>query len=181
MDLLVKLVHDNIQKIMNTFLCKQSKRGVTLIELILVLSIVMLLIGLITVNLSNIYTTSSLNASGDVLINDIKSQQMKAMLGDTERRASADAYGVYFEPDKYILFHGFVYNPSDTSNFAINLEGSLHFNTILFPSSSIIFNPLSGKTVGYVSGQDTVVLKDSSTGKQKTIQINRLGVISNIY
>ncbi len=166
---------------MEILLYKQPKKGVTLIELMVVLSIVMLLFGLITLNLSNIYTTSSLEASGDVLINDIKSQQMKAMLGDTEGRASADAYGIYFEPDKYILFHGFVYNPSDASNFTINLEGNLRFNTILFPSSSIIFNPLSGETVGYVSGQDTVVLKDNSAGKQKTIQVNRMGIISNIY
>ena len=180
MDLSVKLVHDN-NKSMNTFLHFQSKRGVTLIELLVVLSMIMLLIGLITVNVSNFYNNTSLEATSTVLINDIKSQQIKAMLGDTEGRISTDAYGVHFEIDKYILFHGFSYNPSDPSNFTVSLEGSLHFDTIMFPSSSIILTPLSGEIVGYSSSGDIVVLRDNITGKQKTFQVNRLGVISNIF
>lgn len=166
---------------MNIFSKKQTNKGFTLIELVIVLSIFTLLTGLVTVNLSNIYTSSSLEAVSDVLINDLKSQQMKAMWGDTEGRISPDAYGVYFESNKYTLFHGFSYSSSDPYNFPVNLEGSLHFNTILFPASSLIFSPLSGEASGYVNGQNTVTLQDNSTGKQKTIEINRLGIISNIY
>lgn len=166
---------------MNIFSKKQSNQGVTLIELMIALSIFTLLTGLVTVNLSNIYSTSSFEAVSQVLMADLKSQQMKAMLGDTEGRTSPDAYGVYFESNKYILFHGFSYVSSDPYNFPINLDGDLHFSTIMFPSSSIIFSPLSGETLGYVNGADTVTLQDDSTGRQKIIQINRLGVISNIY
>lgn len=166
---------------MNIFLKKQSNKGVTLIELMIVLSIFTLLVGLVTVNLSNIYSSSSLEVISDVLVNDLKSQQIKAMLGDTEGRVSPDAYGIYFEPARYILFHGISFSPSDSANFPINLEGSLQFININFPSSSAIFLPLSGEMFGYASGQDTVTIQDTSTGEQKTFQINRLGIISNIY
>lgn len=154
------------------------QKGFTLPELLIVMAILSILLGFITPSLLQFRSRSVINSTVDTLVSDLKNQQTKAMVGDTEGRASTDHYGVYFETNRYILFHGSSYDPLDSSNFNINMDPSLTFSSITFPSSSAIFSKGSGEVLGFVNGSDKVTLTDSTNGDQKIIQINRYGAIT---
>lgn len=158
-------------------LCHQKNQhinlsGVTLPELILVMSIFAALIAIATINLASIKNKASLNTSITTLISDLKQQQLKAMVGDTEGRGVTDSYGLYLGQNQYILFHG-TYNPSDPSNFTVNLDDNLQFPN---PGTSVIFASGSGEFTAPTS----LILQDTQTNEQKTIQINTLGTVTGV-
>src|SRR5687768_9752938 len=82
-----------------------SPRGFTLIELMLVIAIIASLMGITTMSLTGAQQKSSMNATLGIFISDIRAQQLKAMVGDTEGRATSDTYGISFQSTKYTLFH----------------------------------------------------------------------------
>lgn len=158
----------------------KQKRGFTIPELLIVMSVFGILITFITINLLGLQRKTSLNAVVTTLITDMKHQQVKAMSGDTEGRSSSDNYGIYFESDRYTLFHGNYYVLSDTSNFVVNLSEDLEFSSILFPSSTMLFANGSGEIVDFNPGLNTIVLRNKGTGEKKTIEINKHGVITGV-
>lgn len=153
--------------------------GIALVEILLVSAISAVLFGLVTINLLKTQHTASIQSTLSTLISDIKSQQNKAMAGATEGRNTADKYGIYFQANKYILFHGTVFNPNDSSNFTVNLDQNITITTA-FPTSSLVFLQMSGEINGFVSGQNTITLQNTSGNEQKIITINRYGVVTNI-
>lgn len=165
------------------YLCKKrcGQRGVTLTELIIAVSIIALLAGLVTVNLFNIYGKTALAAVTDSLLVDLKSQQLKAMIGDTDGQGSSDSYGIYFETNRYVLFKGLSYSAADPLNFPVNLDANLNFINIVLPSAAVVFVPLSGEWAQFAPGADSVTIKETSTGEEKTIKINQYGVAANIF
>lgn len=157
----------------------KRQTGFTFIELVLVIGILGTLFGIGVLSLSNLqlFTTNSTDAS--VLISDIKSQQIKAMTGDTEGRGTPDNYGVKILPNQYILFHGNTYNPSDTSNYAIDISASQSL-TSTFPNNEILFTQSSGEIAGFSNGQNTIILTTTSTGEKKTITLNKYGSVTDL-
>jgi Tfp pilus assembly protein FimT len=156
------------------------KSGFTLIELIIVMTITIMLIGIATVSLTSIQNKTYLGTTVDSLISDLKQQQLKAMTGNTEGRATSDSYGIHFNSNSYVLFHGTTYSSSDLTNFTVPLNGGLTFSSITLPGSNLIFSQISGEVSGYSSGADTFTLKNGTINQQKTIRINRYGTIIQI-
>ena len=160
------------------FLKKFSiQKGFTLPELIITIGILSILFGFVSINLIHLQRRSYLTATVDTLVSDLYSQQNKAMVGDTEGSGAISAHGVYFETNRYTLFRGSSYPPLGTSNFVINLNPSLTFSSITFPSSSVIFSKGTGET-GLISGSNTVTLTDSTNNEQKIIELNKYGTIT---
>jgi prepilin-type N-terminal cleavage/methylation domain-containing protein len=155
----------------------KNQKGFTLPELLITMGIIAILFGFVSINLIRLQRYSSLTTTVDTLVSDLNSQQNKAMTLDTEGRGTNDDYGIYFETSRYTLFHGSVYPPLDASNFIINLDPSLTFSSITFPSSSVIFSKGSGET-GLVNGSNTTTLTDSTNGEQKIINVNKYGSIT---
>ena len=158
------------------FLKKQG--GFTLVELVVVMAIFSILSTVITVNLLGVKHQASLNTSVTTLVSDLKNQQLKAMLGDTEGAAENNSYGIYFEPSRYIQFQGSSYNAGDPNNFIVDLDSSLEFKNIIFPSSSIVFSKGSGEISGFIDGSNTLTLSNTATPEEKTLVLNRYGVIT---
>lgn len=148
-------------------------KGFTIVELLVTMVIFATLIGLATINLAGAKQRTSLNTSVEVLVNDLAQQQLKAMTGDTEGRSSPDLYGIHFNNNKYILFHGTVFNSSDTSNFTVNLGDNITF-TQNFPD--VIFQRVNGET----GTSGSITLLDNTTKTQKSINYNRYGVVTGI-
>jgi len=165
-----------LQKGFTTF--SLHERGFTIPELLITMGIIAILFGFISINLIHLQRRSYLTTTVDTLVSDFYSQQNKAMVGDTEGRASADYYGVHFEADQYILFHGSSYSPLDATNFNVDLNSALTFSNITFPSQNVIFATGGGGLLGFVSGSDTVTLLDSTNSEQKIIQLNKYGAIT---
>jgi prepilin-type N-terminal cleavage/methylation domain-containing protein len=153
------------------------QKGFTLIEMMLVLVIASMLFGVIAFNLFKAQDRSTVGTGVDTLVSDIQLQQSKAMLGATEGRASASDYGIYFEPDQYVMFHGSSYNPSESSNFEVDLPDNLEIESTTLPSNTLVFDSLSGEVANFSGSDKTITLKVSDSSDQKTITINRYGVI----
>jgi len=152
----------------------RNQRGFTLIELMVVITITAILLGFITINLVSSQQRASLNAIEQELLADLKQQQLKAMIGDTEGRETSDTYGIHFDSGKYTLFHG-TYSSTDSANFAINLDQNFQFQS---PGTDIIFSKISGEiSAGSITN---IVIRDSTNGNVKTITVNRYGVVTQI-
>ncbi len=145
-------------------------KGFTLTELLIVMGILAIIFTFTAPNLLHFQRRSALNTTTDTLLTDLKSQQIKAMVGDTEGRATTDNYGVHFDTNKYTLFHG-SYSSSDTTNFDVKLDPSLQFSSV----TSVIFSKGSGEVA---SAPISVVLDDTTNTDQKTIQTNVYGAIT---
>lgn len=154
----------------------RNHKGFSLLELIVSITIVSILFALVIINLLNVKQKASLSTSIDTLITDIRNQQLKAMVGDTEGQSSMSNLGIYFATDRYTLFHG-NYSPTDPSNFTITLGDNIVFGNISFPSSQVVFASKSGEVIG-VTGNQTIVVQDSQEQEQKTLTVNKFGVIT---
>lgn len=159
---------------------KQYSRGFTIPEIFVVIGIIAILFGITTINLFSAQHKASVSSAVAVLIADIKNQQTKAMVGSTEGRAAADIYGVHFAITTYTLFHSSTFNPGDLTNFTVNLDSGLQITNIKFPNSNLLFSQGSGKISGFVNGSNTFTVSSTLGTEQKTITVNKYGVITSV-
>jgi len=150
-----------------------TRKGFTLIELIVVVSIIVTLLGFITISLVRSQQTASLTSTEEVLIAELKQQQLKAMIGDTEGRTTSDFYAIHFEQRSYVTFHGLSYSSSDSSNSIFNLEDNIQFNN---PNFDIIFSKLSGT----ISAATTIEIQDNTNSEVKRIRLNIYGTVTDV-
>lgn len=151
----------------------KNKQGFTLIELIVVMSILVTLMGIVTINLITAQQRAEINTVINTFIADSKDQQLKAMVGDTEGRSSAGSYGIHMDSNQYVLFYGSTYDSDDVSNKIVELPDNLEFTTF---NTNIIFSQVSGN----LPATTQATLFDSSANRQKTIQFNIYGVITAV-
>lgn len=156
------------------------KTGLTLIEIVLVTGLTALLIGFTTISLLGTRSQASISSTVDQVIADLKEQQIKAMVGDTEGRLALSEHSVSFEADRYILFHGQTYDPDESSNAVFELDDAVEFTGVTFPSSKVVFATGSGEVVGFVPGSNTLTIRNKNTSEQKTITVNKLGTITQL-
>jgi prepilin-type N-terminal cleavage/methylation domain-containing protein len=149
----------------------RTQHGFTLIELAIVIAITVILLGFITINLVRSQQGASLSAIGEILLTDLRQQQLKAMMGDTEGRSTSDSYGVHFDANRYVLFHG-TYSDSEDTNSVVNLEDNMQFNS---PNYDVIFSRLSGETSAKI-----IELQDNTSLKFNRIHLNALGVATQV-
>lgn len=159
---------------------KTKQKGFTLIELVIIMGILLLLFGFVMVNLLQEENIVSVNASVDILISDISSQQTKAMVGKSDGVSSGNSYGIYFESDRYTLFKGNTFSATDSANFTVMLDENIVFNNVTFPNNIIVFSSLSGEVSGFTDGNNTITVANVQGQEIKTITINRYGVIKSI-
>lgn len=152
------------------------KRGFALVEIVIVFGFLITLFGLVFATSLNFRSSTQINTALNTLITDIKNQQVKAMTGDTGGSGAIDSYGVYFAPDKYILFHGASYSGSNPSNFEINMEDNMQILTTL-NDNTLLFSPNSGEVTNFSLAADSVTLNDSVNNISKTIKLNKYGAV----
>lgn len=156
---------------------KKSLKGFTIIELIITLTLMMILIGLTFINITPLPARSSQVSAKDLLISDIKSQQVKAMAGDGAGGMASQPHGVHFEEGRYTLFKGESFLQEDPANFVVELPEGTGFTNITFPEGNLIFSKGSGEVAGYVLGNDNVTLAGSQGIDPLPIRINKYGVL----
>ncbi len=155
-------------------LSRTNNKGFTLVELGVVIGILATLLGIATISLSGAQQKASINTTVQTIISDMKQQQIKAMIGDTEGRSTTDSYGIHFESNQYILFHK-EYLMGDSTNFAIDLAQNFQFES---PGTNVIFQKISGEISA--DSISSITLLDTTNGNKKTITINKYGVIMGI-
>lgn len=153
----------------------KSSQGYTITEMMIVISIFLTLIGVVSVNLFKFQHKSQLSSTINSFLADYEEQQMKAMIGDTEGTMATADYGVHIETTTYTLFR----NTYGTANFPISLPSGTQFTTTL-PNSQILFLRGSGEVSGFTTGQNTITFQDTGDNSQKTITVNRYGVVVSV-
>ncbi|MDO8488172.1 MAG: type II secretion system protein [bacterium] len=155
------------------------RKGFTLPELVIVIAVMLVLIALVTTNLLRPQHRASTTSAMVTLIGDLKQQQLKAMLGNTEGGTTAGSFGVFIDNGQYVLFHGSTYAANDTTNFAVVLDTPLAISTSLL-NSQLVFAPGSGEVVGWQTGSDTISLTHSESKETSTLTINAYGTVAQI-
>ncbi len=155
------------------------RQGFTLTELIIVISVLLLLLFLITVNLLRPQHQASPLAAVATLMADLRQQQLKAQLGDTEGSGTPASYGVFVNTNSYILFRGSTYGAGNPSNFSVSLESPMQI-TSTFPSSQIVFQAGSGEVAGFVSGSNTVTVSNPNGSTITRLTIDRYGTVASV-
>lgn len=149
-----------------------SSLGLTLIELMLVVSILAILIGFITINLTSAQHKASISTTVQTVIADLNSQKIKAMVGDIESGTNAGPYGIHFDASQYVLFYSSTYSPLDPRNFEVLLSENLEFTTL----TDVVFSQIEGE----LPLSTAITLRDKNNGEEKTIQLNRYGVVTAV-
>lgn len=158
----------------------KGQKGFSLIEIVIVVGISLMLFGAITFNLLRVQGNTSAESNLDKLVSDIRAQQGKAMTGATEGRTSSDNYGIYFQPDQYVLFHGAAYNQAEPSNFTVELPDDIEIQSTTLPGNTLIFSQLSGEMIGFSETENTITIRSINTNEQTSVILNRYGVIEQI-
>jgi type II secretory pathway pseudopilin PulG len=156
---------------------KQLSLGFTFVELIVTIAILITLFSIAGMSLVGVTRTTSIASSTDRLLADVREQQLKSQVGDTEGRSTPDTYGMYFDTSSYTMFHGASYNSADPGNFTQSLDTNLQFAS---PGTSIIFSRVSGEVLDYNPNAHVIVIQDPQSSQQRTITFNRFGVITNV-
>lgn len=158
---------------------KCTRRGFTIIEVLVVFGILATLLSIGYVSFVGIERRAPLSGSTDTLIGDMRDQQTKAMTGDTQTGVISDDYGVHFLSNAYVLYKGVNYNSADSTNAVTPLPANVTASTTL-PGASVVFTKGSGDVVGYADGANTVTLTQNLSGEKKTITINLYGTVTSI-
>lgn len=157
----------------------KKKNAFTLVEIVVVLGAILILFSLISINLFRALHGSSPGLAAATLLSDIKSQQNKSMVGDIQGVTHEDNHGIFFGSNSYVLFTGSTYNPTSPTNITISLDQDLTISTAL-PGNILNFSELSGEIAEFIPNQNTITIKSLATSAQKTITINKYGVITQI-
>lgn len=147
-----------------------KRRGFTLIELIVVMGVIATLFSFVVFDSLNAARRASVDSAVNLLVADVKQQQMAAMMG---QGVTIAPFGVHFDTTSYTLFRGATYVPDAAGNFTIDLDANLEFSN---PNTDLIFNPGSGEITSEVSFSVTNV----TSGAKKTLTINKYGAVANL-
>ncbi|KKQ95034.1 MAG: hypothetical protein UT20_C0032G0008 [Candidatus Levybacteria bacterium GW2011_GWA1_39_11] len=156
-----------------------DQKGFTFPELVIVMGVVAMLFGLVTFNLLKTQNKADVSSGVQTLVSDMKTQQGKAMMGVANQN-NPSSYGIYFENNKYTLFRGTTYVAGDPSNFVVILSENMEFSSIAFPNTTLAYLAGSGEVRDFTSGSDSLTLRNKSSGDQKTVTVNKYGVITAV-
>ncbi|ETB64193.1 TPA: hypothetical protein DIC38_00230 [Candidatus Nomurabacteria bacterium] len=152
-----------------------KNKGITILEIIIVISITILIASIVTLNLSDFKRARTLeNATSEIisLINKSRNNTISSL--------NSSNYSIHFDSDKVVLFLGSTYDPNAITNEVMVLESSLEIPISLGVSlngggSDIVFQKITGETNNY--GTINIRLK-TDINTYRTININQLGVVS---
>lgn len=150
------------------------KKGISVIEILITISIISVLSALIIPKLSDFKREQLIKNT----VEDVVSILNKAKL-DSNSSLDSYNYSIYFEIDKITYFKGTSFNVNDPSNqtiifddgIKIKEDGGINLNG---GGNILTFPRLTGDVIGY----GTIVLELADGSKQKTININKLGSIN---
>ena len=147
------------------------KRAFTLIEAIIVISVITLLVGLTSLSMVNFGKSSEIDSGRTLVVQSLREAQSNSLanLGD-------NPWGVHFEVDKAVIFQdtGTGYNQNDSANNRTKLmpKGVILTPTLTGGTVNLFFDKGKGTTL--VTGEITLT---STANTNAVITINNEGRI----
>ena len=155
---------------------KNLKRGFTMIELLIVITIVVITFAATFTIQSRFLVDTYIDTNTDQIVQTLRLAQMRSIA-----RFNNSQWGVYFDEDidgnddKFVLFKGTSYADRDFSfDIETHLPDSLSFSNISLNGGGddVVFNELTGATPNYGSIQ---IL--DNLGNPNTVSINSKGMV----
>ncbi|MCH7529563.1 type II secretion system protein [Patescibacteria group bacterium] len=147
-----------------------QQRGFTLIEILVVITILVTLSAVSVTVFSKFSTSRALTGSVQTVLSILDDARTLTL-------ASKDGYqyGVHFETTKVVLFKGTVYSSSDSDNDITVLQTTVEISNITLTGSGsdVVFSRLTGKTAQ--NGTVRLSLVSDSTSSS-TINIQTTGI-----
>jgi prepilin-type N-terminal cleavage/methylation domain-containing protein len=157
--------------------------GFTLIELVLVISLIGVLLAISTVTLFRPVSKTDLATTTTDIFSLLREAQNKAINTDTSGEAQSNNYGVHFEAGSYTLFKGTSYVVGDPSNLVINTPSNIAISPNLPCSSppgdcnNIVFQRVSGEVLSFDDANDSVCITETATNNQSLLTVSFIGVV----
>jgi len=149
----------------------QSQRGFTLIELVIVVSVLVILASLVLPGFNFWQRQSSLDSTAQEILSTLRLAQNKTLASEGDAN-----FGVYFEPTKFTLFKGTTYYPDSPDNSVHNLSPTVLLSNVnLGGGNFVVFDRLSGTAANY--GSLKIEAQSDST-KYKTVFVDSSGTVS---
>jgi len=152
------------------------KQGFTIIEFLIVLSVLIIIITISAGAFSFLIKKSDLDSSTNNIINILLLARNKTIASE-----QAKQYGVYFDisssPHRYILFQGPSYASRAVSFDEIyNLSAAIEFSNLVFSGSGneVVFNRLDGRT----DNSGNLVIRSLKANETRDIYVYSSGQIS---
>lgn len=146
-------------------------KGFTLIEVIMVVTLLASTIGLVTAWTLTSLKRAELQSTTEVIVGILRKQQTSAM----SSKGNLD-HGIRLESDQYTIFAGPDYATSSANSrqtFSMPNQLTISNITLAGGGSDLIFNKASGETA-----QDgTLSITHTSLSESMTISVNTLGLI----
>ncbi|MFH1840878.1 MAG: prepilin-type N-terminal cleavage/methylation domain-containing protein [Candidatus Shapirobacteria bacterium] len=143
-----------------------KRKGFTLVELLLSISILGLLLALTGLSINNLLRRQDLQASA----NEIKESLYLAQSQTTNHVPT----GIYFDADRFVVFFGDHFIPDHSQNQEHLLAAQITLSAINLVDQSVTFEPMTGYIQPFVSPAN-LTLADQQTGQSYLISLNRLG------
>lgn len=153
--------------------------GFTLIEVIVVLGVLATLMAFASVNVLQLQRHTHIQTTVSTLVADLYEQRQRSMTGDTQGRSTTDSYGIYFQTNSYILFHGTSYSVASPDNVTIPIVNPIEMSSTTFAGSTILFTKGSGEISGYSASNNTLTLTNTSNSENVVITLNKYGTITS--
>jgi len=146
--------------------------GFSLIEILIVVSVLTILAGLMAPGFNFFKQQSTLDGATQEIIQTLRLAQNKTLASEGDSN-----FGVYFETYKFVIFKGSVYSAASTTNEVHHLDSSLNISSLSFSGSanSVVFDRLTGTTANYGS---LIVRQANDASTNKTIYIDSSGIIA---
>jgi len=154
---------------------RRSISAFTLIELILVVLIIAVLTSIVSISLSNLVPRANLTTTTEILLAEIRQQQLRSMNKEKNEVQQASEYGIFIEQQQYTLFTGSTFDENNPNNLITEIPLPLELSTN-FPNQVIVFAQGNGEILNFMENQNTISVVDTNDNRTKTLNLNSYGV-----
>lgn len=148
-----------------------TSRGFTLVEILIVISVVGIMASVVLYNFSAKRNTQVLSNTEDEVVALVSEARSRTVSAEENMQ-----YGVHFQSNRVVLFQGATFVDGAGENREISIDPVITITSIALAGSStdVVFKKMTGETDTYGS----LVIKNTSSFQQKTITISRAGFVS---
>lgn len=147
------------------------RRGFTVLEILIVITVFVVMAGIVTVSLSRYTRAQAVTGAATALVSELEDARSRTLAS-----RGGVQYGVHLEDGSITLFRGETYDPNSAQNEVTSLDPRVTLTPSLASGGAdIVFERLSGETDDHGT---IVVALASDAAFARTIILQQTGLIS---
>ncbi|MEK7614452.1 MAG: prepilin-type N-terminal cleavage/methylation domain-containing protein [Patescibacteria group bacterium] len=150
----------------------RDKRGFTLVELVIFLSIVVFVATLFSNGLSVYRDSQALSTSAETIVSAISTARVKTISSE-----GGEQFSVYFENGRAVVFSGTIFSGASSSDKEFKTENAVIISAINLAASpnTMVFQKIIGQTQNY---GNIILSTKTDPNKRRTVFISKTGEVS---